>query len=112
MATSPKAENLMMSRCCGCMSEALGVLFLVEHRVGRRVVIHLHLPINLHVFPSRLDVVQQLVDGRREVLLLLQQYGKLVGSLLQMLFAGSCLKSHGNGEKNNQIYDHQTDILF
>ena len=50
----------------------------IQHRVERRVVIHLHLFIYLHVFAPGVDVGQQLVDGGREVFLLLQERGQFL----------------------------------
>ena len=48
-------------------------LFLaVQHGVGVGVVIHLHLLVDLHILASGSDIVKQLIDGRREVALLLQ----------------------------------------
>ena len=54
------------------------VLFLVvENRIGRRVVVHLHLAIYLHVLSSSLDIFQELVDGCRKVYLLFEEYVEL-----------------------------------
>ena len=53
------------------------LLFLVENGVGGRVVVHLHLTIDFHVLATCLNVFQQLVNGQREVALLLQQHVEL-----------------------------------
>ena len=60
-------------------------LLFIQHRVCAWVVVHLHLPIDLHVLPSLGDVLEQLVDGGREVGLLFKQHGELGGALLAVL---------------------------
>ena len=53
-------------------------LFLVvKYWVCRRVVVHLHLSIHLHVLASSLDVLKQLVNGKAQVLLLFEQHVEL-----------------------------------
>ena len=115
MATSPMAENLI-TRICSvfiffslfiyiirCKAERASlfmvknkaysapilidaVLLLVEYRVGRRIVVHLHLSINLHILSSSLDVLQELIDGSRKIHLLFEEYVELSLALSLVLF--------------------------
>lgn len=61
-------------------------LFFVENRVGGRVIVHLHLSVHLHIFSSRLDVIQQLIYGCSQVFLLFQQHVQLGHTCIFMLF--------------------------
>ena len=56
------------------------VIFAIEYRVERRVVVHFHLFVGLHVLAARLDVGQQLLDGLREVDTLGQQHVELAAA--------------------------------
>ena len=49
------------------------VLFLIENGISGRVVVHLHLPVNLHVFLSSLYILKKLRDSRGEVNILLKE---------------------------------------
>ena len=67
-------------------------LFLVvKYRVCRRVVVHLHLSIHLHVLTSSLDIFQKLVDSCAQIHLLLQEYIKF--SLALSLMLGRSLRA-------------------
>ncbi len=59
-------------------------IFGIEHGVQRRVVVHLHLFVDLHVLASRSDVVEELLDGLRQIDLLGLQH-------LQLLAAGGAV---------------------
>ena len=61
------------------------LLVTVEYRVQVRIVVHLHLLIHLHVFASGSNVVQQLVDGSRQVGALGEEHAELLRALVVML---------------------------
>ena len=63
-------------------------LLSVQDGVRVHVVVHLHLLVNAHVLAPGLDVVKQLVDGRREVGTLLQEHVELPVACLAMLGRG------------------------
>ena len=69
IATSPSADRRMTSTLLGASS-----LFAIEHGVGFGIVIHLHLPIDLHELAASSDVLKQLVNSRSQVLALLHQH--------------------------------------
>ena len=48
------------------------LLLFIKYRISRWIVIHLHLSVHLHHLPTFSIVFQQLVDGCRQVYLLLQ----------------------------------------
>ena len=55
------------------------------------VIVHLHLLVDLHVLTTSGDVLEELVDSRREVDLLLAQGAELGGALLTECFIGASL---------------------
>ena len=70
---------------------------MIEHGIGGRVVVHLHLTIDLHVLAARLNIVEQLTNGGGEVALLLQEHVELRLALCNVLGTGIgalCLLPH------------------
>ena len=59
---------------------------LVDRRVERRVVVHLELAVDLQLLAAGEDVLEQLGQRLREVLLLAAEDGELPGGLGPMVF--------------------------
>lgn len=70
IATSPIAEVRITSRCRGSFLFFRGI----KHGIERRIVIHLHLFVGLHVFTSGFNILDQLLDRSRKINLLRQQH--------------------------------------
>ncbi len=57
----------------------------IKHGIERRIVIHLHLFVGLHVFTSGFNILDQLLDRSRKINLLRQQH-------IEFLLAGSAMR--------------------
>lgn len=78
----------------------MGLLLLIENGVGRRIVVHLHLSVHLHVLSAGGDVLEQLVYGSTQVLLLFAEHAPFVSTALTVLIGSFCslhLLSHEIG---------------
>ena len=81
IATSPTAEKRVMSIVL------VSLLCTIEDGVERRVVVHLHLAVYLHIFASGGNVVEQLAYGGCHILVLLVEnveLGLAFGAVLRV----------------------------
>lgn len=67
------------------------ILFLIiKNRICCRIVVHLHLAINLHVLSTMLDVIEQLVDGKTEIFLLFEEDVQLRLTFFDVFWRSIC----------------------